>query len=77
MTLKKLTYLFDIICFLGGVSLTAYYLSDFSIRSGTGRMGDPVYAWGYFYENDAQLGIAIGISLIVLGFVIRNWSKRK
>ena len=31
--------------------------------------------FGFYYRDDAQLWLAIGVSSIVLGWLIKNWGK--
>lgn len=61
----------DFICFVGGVFLTVYFLFDFSV----GPIGPVLLTKDahpfYFYSQTAQIGIALGASLICLGFVRR------
>lgn len=57
----------DIICFVGGTFLFVYNLFGFH----TGR-GDYAY---YYYNDNQEYMLAIGMALIILGFLIRSWKK--
>ena len=59
----------DIICFAVGPFFTAYYLLDFSHGpAGTG----PFY---YYYRHNTRLGLALGVAIICLGFLMRRWRR--
>jgi hypothetical protein len=60
----------DIICFGAGPFFAAYYLLDFS--HGPAGPG-PFY---YYYRHNSRLGLALGVAMICLGFVIRQWRAR-
>ncbi len=57
----------DIICFAAGPFFSAYYLFDFS--HGPAGPG-PFY---YYYRHNARLGLALGVALVCLGFIVRLW----
>ncbi len=58
----------DVICFIGGTIIFAHTLFSFNNRSREG---------GSYYYTDLQgILLAVGISLIVLGFLIRDWRKK-
>jgi hypothetical protein len=59
----------DFICFVVGPFFTTYYLFDFS-HGPAGR--GPFY---YYYRHNSQLGLALGVALICLGFLIRYLRK--
>ncbi len=61
----------DIICFAAGPFFTAYYLFDFS--HGPAGPG-PFY---YYYTYNSRLGMALGITLMSMGFLIRYWRKHQ
>ena len=48
-------------CFAVGPTITAYFLSSFTVDS-----------YGYYYR-DIEGGIAIGVFLTALGFALRYW----
>jgi hypothetical protein len=61
----------DIICFAVGPFFTIYYLFDF----GHGPAGPgPFY---YYYRHNSRLGMALGVAIICLGFLIRYWRKHE
>lgn len=60
----------DFICFVVGPFFTTYYLFDFS--HGPAGPG-PFY---YYYRHNSQLGLALGVALICLGFLIRYLRKQ-
>jgi len=59
--------LIDIICFVGGTFLFVYNLFGFH----TGWRDYP----HYYYKDNQEYMLAIGMSLIILGFLIRSWKK--
>ncbi len=61
----------DIICFTAGPFCTLYFLSDFS--HGPAGPG-PFY---YFYTYNSRLGLALGVTLICVGFMIRSLRKHE
>lgn len=61
----------DIICFVVGPFFATYYLFDF----GHGPAGPgPFY---YYYRHNSKLGLALGVTLICLGVIIRYWRKHR
>jgi len=61
----------DLICFAAGPFFTAYYIFDFA--HGPDGPG-PFY---YFYRNNSRFGLALGVTLVCLGFLIRHWRTRE
>ena len=68
--LKKI---FDIICFVFGPSLLIISIFSFKHKGliGTGY-SNPIY-----YPFESKVGIGIGVALICIGFLRRNWRKWK
>jgi len=56
----------DIICFAAGPFFTTFYLFDFS--HGPAGPG-PFY---YYYQMNSRIGVALGVTLICLGLLIRQ-----
>lgn len=54
----------QIIAFLAGVLLTTYNLFSFKIAKN-----------GYYFNDDNQTWLAVGVSLLALAYVIKNWNK--
>lgn len=54
----------QIIAFLTGIFLTTYNLFSFKIAKN-----------GYYFNDDNQTWLAIGISSLALAYVIKNWNK--
>ncbi len=52
------------ISYLAGALLTAYNITAFKTDK-----------FGLFYNDDNQYWLAVGIALLGLGWVIRNWKK--
>ena len=52
-------------CFAIGPTVTAYYLSSFTVDS-----------YGYYFR-DIEGGIAFGVFLIALGFALRYWRREE
>ena len=61
----------DLVGFVVGPFFAAYYLLDFS----HGPAGPGPYY--YYYRLNSQLGLALGVALICLGLVMRNWTKER
>ncbi|MEO8233588.1 MAG: hypothetical protein ABI638_15010 [Ignavibacteriota bacterium] len=61
----------DVVCFVGGSSLFIGTL--FSLHS----FGSTDSYRNYYYSTVQTFLLAIGIGLIVLGILIRNWRNRK
>jgi len=69
--------LLDIICFVGGSSLTFYALVSFEAHSTyAGRNNNPIRIY-YQYDFLSILYGTVGIGLVALGFVLRSWYKQK
>jgi hypothetical protein len=51
----------EAICFTIGPAVTAYFVFGFAVDQ-----------YGYYYR-DTELGIAVGVFLIALGFAVRRW----
>lgn len=62
--------IFDIICFVGGGFLFVMTLFNYSTYSRDGS-GTP------HYSEIQIILLALGIGLIILGFLIRSWRKGK
>ncbi len=69
--------IFDMICFVFAPAWTGYHLLDVYIRG-------EYYGYPYLNEtrlyvglcnNDTRLYVALGISLICLGFVLKQWQR--
>jgi hypothetical protein len=74
------TILADIVCFMGGSALTVGGLVNFKIYRSLRRYGGDYANWtdpAYGYGPDQIAEIAAGISLVVLGFLIRSWTKKQ
>ena len=54
--------IFDVICFVGGSFLLGYSLFNFRGRQ-------------IIYFESGRIGIGLGFSLIVLGFLVNKWRK--
>ena len=54
----------QIIVFLTGVLLTTYNLFSFKIAKN-----------GYYFNDDNQTWLAIGVSSLALTYIIKNWNK--
>jgi len=65
---KHLFKIFDVLFFGLGGYLFLYYLFDIS-HSSRGLSY-------YYYRDDALIGIAVGVVLIVLGFLVRSWRSK-
>ena len=57
----------DVVCFIGGTIIFSHTLFSFNNSSREGG--------SYYYTDLQETLLAIGISLIVLGFLIRSWRK--
>ena len=71
----------DVICFIGGTSIFVFTLFDFSSSSGGNYDYRGIYeisnnGYCYYYTVTQNYLLAIGASLIVLGFLIRDWRKK-
>ena len=73
--MKKIFFIItDIVCFVGGSSVFIKTLFEFNIN----RFRDNnTFAGSYYYTAEQTYFLALGIGLIVLGFLIRNWRKGK
>jgi hypothetical protein len=60
----------ELICFVVGMFLTIYFLFDFN--SGP-ILSENVASWYYYYSGSSRFGLALGASLISLGFLLRRW----
>ena len=54
----------QIISFLIGVFLTTYNLFSFKIAKN-----------GYYFNDDNQTWLAVGISFLAIAYIIKNWNK--
>ncbi|MDA3861006.1 MAG: hypothetical protein PF445_07245 [Melioribacteraceae bacterium] len=68
--MKNNQKLVDVICFVLGSFLTVYFISNYAI-GGDSR----VELYFFYYKAYSKFGIAFGVSLIVIGFVVRSWRK--
>lgn len=50
--------------FVSGIAITSYYLFAFRVDK-----------YGMYYKDADQLGLSIGVGIVVLGWFIRNWKK--
>lgn len=75
----------DIVCFLQGGVLVIYGLMHFNYKVDVGHseglttvemQNIPVGFGGHYYYNEQYINITlIGIGLIIIGFLMRNWRK--
>ena len=56
--------IFQIISLLAGVALTAYNFFSFKVVKN-----------GYYFQDDNQLWLAIGVTLITVSYIIKNWKS--
>ena len=54
----------QVISFLVGVFLTTYNLFSFKVAKN-----------GYYFNDDNQLWLAIGLCSLAITYVIKNWNK--
>ena len=54
----------QIISFLIGVFLTTYNLFSFKVAKN-----------GYYFNDDNQLWLAVGLCSLAIAYVIKNWNK--
>ncbi|MCW8899089.1 MAG: hypothetical protein OQK75_04495 [Gammaproteobacteria bacterium] len=57
----KLTY---VIMLLTGVALTAYNIFSFKVVKN-----------GYYFQDENQTWLAVGVTAIAISYVIKNWNK--
>jgi len=50
--------------YIVGSMLAAYHITAFKSDK-----------YGVYYQDDNQLWLAIGVGLIVIGWIVRNWKK--
>lgn len=62
LKIKKTT---EVVGFTVGPAVLAFNLFNFNIAKN-----------GYYFKDPAQYGIAIGVFLIALAWVARNWNSR-
>jgi len=77
--------LVDIVCFIQGAVILTYSLLHFNYKVEIVHGSDlstqefqntQVAIGGYYYYSDEQIKVAlIGVSLIVIGFLMRSWRK--
>ena len=70
----------DVICFVGGSSIFTGALFDFKNTSVVNINDLNSYSHigsAYYYSDETLYYLALGISLIVLGFLNRSWEKEK
>jgi Mn2+/Fe2+ NRAMP family transporter len=56
--------LVQVIMLLTGVAFTAYNLFSFKVVKN-----------GYYYIDDNQTWLAVGVTAITISYVIKNWNK--
>lgn len=56
--------LVQVIMLLTGVAFTAYNLFSFKVVKN-----------GYYYIDDNQTWLAVGVTAIAISYVIKNWNK--
>ncbi len=64
--------LVDILCFIIGPMIIAYNLFDFRFGQYLGHD-----AFRYYYMEDTQIFIALGVALVCWGFLRLYWKKNK
>jgi hypothetical protein len=72
---KLIPKIIDLICFVGGSFLLFFNLVDLKYHR-FGIMSSDSGGY-YYYSQDNQISIAVGLGLIVVGFLIRSWRKDK
>ncbi len=50
--------------FVFGAAITSYHLFAFRVDK-----------FGMYYKDADQLGLSIGVGIVVLGWFVRNWKK--
>lgn len=76
---RFLSKAFDLICFVGSPYLIAYNLLNFDVGPITTKGSESlVYAPAYYYHYTlgTQIGFALGVSLVCLGFLVKAWKKK-
>ena len=61
----------DFICFVIGTTITIYAIFNFDVGPRRSHGGDVIPY--YYYNDETQAGIAIGVFLICLGFFLKSW----
>lgn len=56
--------LVQVIMLIAGVAFTAYNLFSFKVVKN-----------GYYYMDDNQTWLAVGVTAITISYVIKNWNK--
>ncbi|MCX7874992.1 MAG: hypothetical protein N2321_02370 [Melioribacteraceae bacterium] len=75
----------DVVCFLQGGVLLIYSLLHFSYKVEVGHLEGlttvemqnvPLTIGGYYYYSEQYINVAlIGVGLIIVGILMRNWRK--
>ena len=71
---KIINKLVNILCFIIGPMIIAYNLFDYRIGPGRIKTGEKP-AFFYYYKEDTQILIAIGVALVCWGFLRIYWKK--
>ena len=78
MNLSK-NQLLDILCFIIGPVLIAFNLFDFSSRVRTPMVlssEDVSHLLYYYYKQDTQVLLSLGVALVCWGFLRIYWKKK-
>jgi len=68
--------IYDVIFFVGGAGVFIYNLTKgYYSRGGTSVFGG--YSTASGFESWSVIGMAIGVCLIVIGFLRRSWDKKE
>lgn len=54
----------QILAFLIGMPFTVYNLFSFKVDK-----------FGYYFHDDNQIWLAVGIAFLTVGYLVRNWKK--
>ena len=54
----------QVISFLAGVLLTTYNIFSFKVAKN-----------GYYFNDDNQTWLAVGVASLAIAYVIKNWNK--
>ena len=70
----------DYVLILTGAFLLAYNIFDFSVKGGAPLrfLGEKsfVHAYAYYYQTNTKFNIALGMTLLIFGILIRMDYKR-
>lgn len=50
--------------FVTGGSVTSFYLFSFKVDK-----------FGFYYRDGDQLGLSIGVGILIFGWLLKNWNK--